>query len=238
MIGRARRARSVEAGFTLLELLVAATLLALLMAILFGGLRTGSRVWEAGEQRGAAIARLQAAQGFLRRQISELYPLRLTAEAGDPAAVAFVGEEATLAFSGLLPAHFDIGGFQTIRVGTVEDDAGRHLGVEWFPYDPDGEMQTDLPDEQRVHLIENIDSVRFSYFGTDDPQDAPTWADEWTDRESSPLLVRLEVAFEDGDRRYWPELVVRVPITNPVIDRGRGRGQDQDENEEDRPEEN
>jgi general secretion pathway protein J len=230
--------RSREAGFTLLELLVAATLLALLMAILFGGLRTGTRVWEAGEQRGADIARLQAAHGFLRRQISELYPLQRTARAGDAATVAFDGDEKSVTFTGLLPAHFDIGGFQSIRVGALEDDDGLHLGVEWVPFDPEGGPPADIPDEQRARLLENIDSLSISYFGAEDPDDAPAWVDAWTEQASAPLLVRLEVSFEDRDRRYWPELIVRVPTTSPVFDRDFDvEDADDEENEEDEPEE-
>jgi prepilin-type N-terminal cleavage/methylation domain-containing protein len=41
--------RATEHGFTLLELLVAITLLGLLMAALFGGLRLGARVWETAD---------------------------------------------------------------------------------------------------------------------------------------------------------------------------------------------
>jgi prepilin-type N-terminal cleavage/methylation domain-containing protein len=37
---------AADAGLTLLELLVAITLLGLLMAALFGGLRLGARAWE------------------------------------------------------------------------------------------------------------------------------------------------------------------------------------------------
>lgn len=219
--------RAPDSGFTLLELLVATTLLALLLAILFGGLRTGTRVWEAGEQRGADVARLQAAQGFLRRQIGELYPLRVPGRAGELVTVAFDGATSSVTFTGLLPAHFDMGGFQSIRVGEIEDDDGRHLGVEWFPYDPDGEPPADLPEEQRTRLLEKIDTVRVSYFGRDDPTDVPVWRDEWRAREAPPLLVRLQVTLEDGDRRYWPELIVRVPTVDPQIDR------DLDEEEED-----
>lgn len=231
------RNRSGEAGFTLLELLVAATLLALLMAILFGGLRTGTRVWEAGEKRGADIARLQAAHGFLRRQISELYPLQRTARAGDAATVAFDGDKTSVTFTGLLPAHFDIGGFQSIRVGAFEDDDGLHLAVEWVPFDPEGGPPTDIPDEQRTRLLENIDSLSLSYFGAEDPDDAPVWVDTWTEQASAPLLVRLDVSFEDHDRRYWPELIVRVPTTSPVFDRDTDVEEDEDDDDEDEPEE-
>ena len=47
-----RRAGQAAAhGFTLLELLAAIMLLGLLMAVLFGGLRLGARVWETADAR-------------------------------------------------------------------------------------------------------------------------------------------------------------------------------------------
>ena len=58
-------------GFTLLELLVAITLLGLLMAALLGGLRLGARVWETGEDRLDASARIQVVQDFLRQRLAE-----------------------------------------------------------------------------------------------------------------------------------------------------------------------
>ncbi len=61
----------VDQGFTLLELLVAITLLGLLMAALFGGLRLGARVWETGETRLDASARVQIVQDFLRQRLAE-----------------------------------------------------------------------------------------------------------------------------------------------------------------------
>ena len=53
-----------ERGFTLLELLIAMTLLGLLMLGLFGGLRLGARVWEAGDARAAYEAEAGDVPGF------------------------------------------------------------------------------------------------------------------------------------------------------------------------------
>ncbi|MGZ8995206.1 MAG: prepilin-type N-terminal cleavage/methylation domain-containing protein [Rhodospirillales bacterium] len=63
-------ARSSEAGFTLLELLAALTVLAVLMAMMFGGLRFGARVWESGDEGLRGLSELQTAAGFIRRQIA------------------------------------------------------------------------------------------------------------------------------------------------------------------------
>ena len=49
-----------NAGFTLVELLVAITLLALVSAALFGGLRFGARAWESATSRIARCSKSTA----------------------------------------------------------------------------------------------------------------------------------------------------------------------------------
>ena len=63
-----------EGGFTLLELLAALTVLAVLMTMMFGGLRFGARVWETGDRGLRGLAELQTASGFIRRQIAQAVP--------------------------------------------------------------------------------------------------------------------------------------------------------------------
>ena len=71
MIGTARRA---EAGFTLLELLVSMTLLALLAIAMFGSLRFGARAWDRSEAHGAGMEQVRLVQQLLRRDLEQAYP--------------------------------------------------------------------------------------------------------------------------------------------------------------------
>ena len=57
----ARRAH----GFTLLETVVALTLLAAMLAMLFGGMRMGIRAWEAGSGRGDRADQVLLAWSFV-----------------------------------------------------------------------------------------------------------------------------------------------------------------------------
>ncbi len=215
-----RRAR----GFTLLELLVSMTLLALILTLLFGGLRTGTRVWEAGAERADNLARLQASQGFLRRQIGGLYPLAERDRNGPPES-SFEGTREHARFIGLLPAHFGFSGFQRIEVGLVDDDDGRHLGVSWQAYGAE-EMLSE--EDRRALLIEHVEAVELSYFGAKRRRGEARWEDDWRAAEQAPRLVRLRLSFAHGDRRVWPELVVRTAI-DTVLPASRDIDQDEDE---------
>lgn len=195
-------------GFTLLELLVSMTLLALILTLLFGGLRTGTRVWEAGAERADNLSRLQASQGFLRRQIGGLYPLVERARSGPPES-SFEGDREHARFIGLLPSHFGFSGFQRIEVGLMDDDDGQHLGVSWQAYGVDEIL---AEEDRRALLIEHVEAVEFAYFGARTRRGEARWEDEWHDAEQAPRLIRLRLDFADGDRRVWPELVVRTAI--------------------------
>lgn len=204
----------LERGFTLLELLVAMTLLGLMLALLFGGLRTGTQVWRAGDQRSDALARIEAVHGFLRRQVGALYPMAEPGDAGEAPEIAFEGEAERLRFVGMLPAHFGAGGFQTVEVATDEHDGRRDLRVAWWPYRPGERAPEQIDPDSTSVLVEDVDQVEFGYFGTTDQRSPPDWTDRWLERSEPPDLVRLRLSFGAGDARYWPELVI-----HPAIDR-------------------
>ena len=48
--------------------------------------------------------------------------------------------------------------------------------------------------------------------------DAADWQRVWRDRTRLPALVRLAIDFPDGDRRFWPDLVV-APRIDAVAER-------------------
>ena len=67
-----------ERGFTLLEMLIAMTLMALLAVGLTSGLRLGVRVWDGADERRLAVQEQQAAYILLRRTLTQLIPQNLS----------------------------------------------------------------------------------------------------------------------------------------------------------------
>src|SRR5437763_14961141 len=91
------RQENGEAGFTLLELLIATTVLAFLSLLLFGGLRFGTRVWEKSETSTTETNRVRAAQLLLSDAISHIYPFFAGQTPADKH-VEFAGEEKQMTF--------------------------------------------------------------------------------------------------------------------------------------------
>lgn len=201
-----------ESGFTLLELLIAMTLLALLVAMLFGGMRLGTRAWEANDQRIEDSARLEIVQGFMRRLISQAYPLDRT-ERRPRRRIVFEGMPDAVTFPALLPPHLGFGGFQLVDFRLDDGANGKRLVMSWRRFTGEAdEVPPDEPEGETV-LFDRIAGVEFAYFGAPARGQPPRWHERWDDVTRLPSLVRVRVEFGDGDARRWPELVIAPMIT-------------------------
>lgn len=187
-------------GFTLIELLVATTLLALLSVVLFGGLRFGARAWETGGERIERTGEVEAVQELLRRTLSEA---ATTEPAGAEPQAALVGAPDRVSFIAPLPQHVGLGGLGRYLLGG--DQAG-HLLLAWEPHRPERRLEDALPGEPAV-VLQGVASIAIAYYGAERSGEAPAWHDGWSS-PGLPMLIRIEVAFAEGDRRRWPELTI------------------------------
>lgn len=195
-----------HAGFTLVELLVGLSLLAMLSTLLFGGFRFGLRAWEVGSARLESGDAVATAQGLLRRQLSEAQPV-LTGAPAEATPVLFSGGADGITFVSPLPAHRGIGGFQVFELGLRERDATNHLMLRWHLYRADAVAPTFNPKDESV-VLADVAAIAISYYGRPTDGAPRQWLDRWDGRFGLPELVRLRVAFPAGDDRSWPDLVV------------------------------
>jgi general secretion pathway protein J len=219
MTGR-REQRPAELGFTLLELLVAVMLLGLLMAALFGGLRLGARVWETGETRLDANARIQIIQEFIRQRLAEALPsATVHPEAGGDAEPAFRGGPESVRFAALMPEHLG-GGFALMDLALSESghaDGTKDLVLSWRPLEPGGQPKAPPAEPERRIIVEGIESMDVAYFGAPDRRAPPEWWPLWQQQPELPRLVRLNIRFPPSDGRDWPDLIVRPMVDLSVV---------------------
>jgi general secretion pathway protein J len=204
------RRLAAERGFTLLEILVAITLLGLLMAALLGGVRLGVRAWEASGTRLDDGARLTAVQDFMRERLTQarLWEASPSANQTGP---AFRGERDRLSFVTLMPDHLGVGPQRMILALTKADD-GADLSVEWWPADLGDDPDTVGDALHSRVLLARVADLRLAYFGQVEPRQPLAWSEAWN-QPLLPLLVRVQLRFPDQDARSWPDLIVR-----PMID--------------------
>ncbi|MBP7952381.1 MAG: hypothetical protein KAZ17_02735, partial [Sphingorhabdus sp.] len=62
-------------------------------------------------------------------------------------------------------------------------------------------------------LVTGTDAMKIDYFGTAPPDNQPRWHDQWVERKQPPELIRVQINFRAGDKRVWPDLVVRPATT-------------------------
>ena len=101
-------------GFSMVELMVALSLLALLSAVLFGALGLAGRSWDGGEAKVAQTSEMRQSLAFLRTQLSGLYPQRMRKAAEVP--LWFAGTEDEVRYTAPLPERVVDGGVFYFRL--------------------------------------------------------------------------------------------------------------------------
>lgn len=193
-----------DAGFTLLELLVAMALVGLLSLVLWGGLHFGTQVWRVSDDDMREGDSVRMVQNELTRMISAAYPAFQQIDASH-ARILFDGDPHRLQF--LAPDRATPG---SMSVVTIEEAQGTHDVAMRTVTRAELATESD-PGWSRI-LLDHLKSLEFSYYGSNNPQEEPAWHSEWKDRTRPPALVRIRVAFVDAHARHHPEFVIRPRI--------------------------
>ena len=193
MSHRAHHART--AGFTLLELLIALSIVGVLLVIAFGGLRMGIMAWTRGEDRADVQQRARGLSQILVRAVGGAYPYQGVIVEGGEKRIFFNGAEQRVEFVTQTPAlPSGVPAAFTAVVIALEDDAqGRALVVR----------QRILPNrepfkEATVALRDpTVQGLELRYLNADG-----SWTDSWdVDTEKKlPSAIRIRVSTLRGDR--------------------------------------
>ena len=206
-----------NAGFTLVELLVALTIMGMVSGLMMNSINFSMKTVGAVESRIAAIESFHQSQRALRRQIQLAQPV-LDRDSEIPRQLDFDAKVNQLEFVGPVPGLGNGGGLYRISL-RIEDGYGTEgnngrltmsyrMNVSSLRY-PTNDFATN-----EVVLLENFSRARFSYFDTL-PAVGGNWTSDWQYADRLPDLVRLNVAFDDaGDDAY--DLIVAIRATTPA----------------------
>ena len=185
---RAAHRRCGEQGLTLIELLLALAILAVLTGFLAGGLSIGRRAFVAdrsSEIRGETDGAIQAVSSL----IASALPVPATPNTG----IVFDGRQVSLTFVGLSEGRALRGGPHTI----VLRRSGGDLVVDMVRSSPEAVGSAAVPPSTRVVALSGVRDVRFSYFGSMKPAEPPGWQAQWFRAERLPDLVSIQIDFDD-----------------------------------------
>jgi general secretion pathway protein J len=181
----------VDAGLTLIELLVALTLLTLLTAALPGMMQLVTRAWKTS----AAIATVApggANLNVLEQRLAEAMPVSETTENG-VRALAFRGNATALSFVTPLsqgPAGAGLYRFEVFSA--ISDDGGDAvpmLRVSTFTPVGRGAPAPVARDERP--LLRAAATMSFRYFGSPKAREPAVWLPEWTRADILPEMVEI-----------------------------------------------
>lgn len=201
------RRAAAQAGFTLLEILVSVALLALVITLAYGSLRVAVQASRSGEALIERTEEMRTVQGFLRRQFSQMMAIAYERLDDGGEEKRFEGEAEFVRFVAPMPGYLSRGGAHVQELALVRGPAGlqlefRHEQLNGF--DP----QRGIDDERDpVVLIDGISAGRFQFRRIEDDGELGDWHDEWDAPTTVPLMLRLELEFDDG-QRVWPEFEV------------------------------
>jgi general secretion pathway protein J len=199
----------LQRGFTLLEMLLAISLLVLLAGLAYGTLRIGVRGWETADAQADREDALRVGWPFLHQTLEDA---RVEV---DPASnsLRFDGDSQQLSWVAELPAHFATGGPRTLTLRIVQDSqqARRQLQLSSRLLNA---QSAGGEEPQQAVLVDDLASLNISYYGPNESGTANSWQASWRQRNSLPQLLRIDIA--PSDAPPWPSLFAHPYLATPM----------------------
>jgi general secretion pathway protein J len=194
-----------QAGFTLLEVLVALAVTGLVLVALTQGVQFGMRAWQTTERQTAAQEELRAADRTLRRLVERTILGDWVKYRGP-----VLGSEAALDLLTSLPPHPGAPPDGTVDA-KLEVDARHRLLLLWVPMPHAAWIGPPPPPETAV-LLTGVARLELAYWQSP-PNGSGGWLRQWT-MAQPPDLVRMHIVFADAADRHWPDI-----IAAPLLER-------------------
>lgn len=196
-------------GFTLLELTIAITLLALIIIIILGAMRIGIRSVESGEIKIESFERTRASMNILDSQIQSQIPLTYVQEGEAEVQFYFRGERQFIQFTTNYSIWGGEKGFVLATYSVQSTENGRQILVV-------SENVVNMEAKREATLFDTFESIYFEYFYKDPFEEAGRWVDQWTEKNQIPEKIRMH--FIDGPRDL--SLIIPVRVRGTLTDTG------------------
>ncbi len=200
-------------GFTLIEVLVVFTLLAMIMAMIFSGIDSARRTAEKGEKRITAINEMRVIQGIVRHQVSRSMGLGVE-ESDEGEMLKFIGDENSITFVGQMPGYLGTGGPHIQKLELINADGGKLLQFThglMSNYDDEDE-QSAFDEAEPIVLLEHIRDGAFAFIELDEEGLPTDWLNEMENQVVMPLMVQLDLEMRPEAKEDWPLLQIAIQV--------------------------
>ncbi|HXJ80672.1 MAG TPA: prepilin-type N-terminal cleavage/methylation domain-containing protein [Candidatus Methylomirabilis sp.] len=200
--------RRAQSGFTLIELVLALTIVAIMVTMLFSGLRVGLRAWQTGEERANALQHSRSMTQILEGTLSGTYwYLALLDKTANTPVLLFKGEADRVSFVTGSPP-MPIVGLTPFVAVTMSIDQGNNPGFairqKAMPnFDP---FEAITP----IVVDPTVSAIQFRYM-----RDGGSWEDTWNAVDERALPQAIEVTLRttvSGREEQLPPFVVPIRV--------------------------
>ena len=201
--------RPCRRGFTLIEVVIALTIVATLLVVMFSGLRVGMAAWQRGEERAELLERTRSLTQVLARALNATLSYQKPAAARDPARLLFEGEPDRVAFV-TAAAPFPTAAPIAFTAVTLSHDTGAGFAIRQKALPNDDAFERVPP----VAVDATVAAVKFRYLRDSDR----VWTDRWEPATENMLPAAVEVTLtvmRGGQSVEHPPLIVSLPVTSP-----------------------
>ncbi|MDD5577918.1 MAG: prepilin-type N-terminal cleavage/methylation domain-containing protein [Methylobacter sp.] len=203
------RNRKTLQGFTLIEVLIAMTLLSIMVVLLFTSLKICADSWEKGENKITEVNEVAVVYNFFQRHLTTAKPL-LSNFTNKDEAFSFQGKSRSLQFVSALPASAGRLGLQIFTVELQEEDKDQVIKVAVAPYFQKANDEEWKKEE--VVLIRHVSNFELAYFGADDDFGESHWQDEWLEKTTQPRLIKIRIELKN--EIFWPDIIIEPKVVS------------------------
>jgi len=196
-----------QAGFTLIELSIAMTLLTLLLLIVYGAFYVGHRAVEKAQARSEVSQKLRSTEDLLAGYIRSGYPYRPSSQ---QPAIFFSGAADHLTFVSAVSRGMGGRGMSKVSISLEGEEDGNLILAEEIPVRIQ-DQEAGAGYMNRVVLARGIRDFHMDYLYQDPKSGEESWFEEWDGKERNglPRAVRLNYRNEGGQeiRRVFPIMI-------------------------------
>jgi general secretion pathway protein J len=191
-------------GFTLLELVIALTIVTVIVVIIFGALRIGIRAWEKGEQDVDIRQRQRIVLDLIKRQLASTCVSEVRARdqqiapiKGDSKSIEFVSEMSLTSGSK--------SGMVFVKYNIKREKEGHKEHLIFYERNVavlDKKMGAGSPEEgDYSELMSGMKSMVFEYLKVRPDEAASTWQKNWDPEVDKGVPRAVRVTLEEDDAK-------------------------------------